>query len=186
MPSDELQCRMNCREAHPLLPLFFDGELDARQLRGVALHSTRCPGCEQELQQLERIQDLIVDSVTARTDEVDLGGLWSSIEPRVAVAPTPWTVRLRFWWEMRNGERRWPAPALVALAAAGLLAFALWPATNGASRREVAGVDNSATLDVVESHVGSMALLSEPETNTMVLWISDDEGIGAEVPEGLP
>ena len=32
--------------------------------------------------------------------------------------------------------------------------------------------------DIVESHVGSVALVSEPETHTMVLWINDDEPMG--------
>jgi anti-sigma factor RsiW len=177
---------MNCREAHPLLPLFFDGELDARQLRGVALHSTRCPSCEQELQQLERIQDLVVNAVTVRADEVDLSGLWSGIEPRINVVPPSWMVRARSWWETHQYDWTWPASALAALGAAALLAFALSPAAKDARPPQIAGVDNSANLDVVESHVDSMALLSEPETNTMVLWISDEEGAGTEEPGGLP
>ena len=57
---------MNCRETRPLLPLFFDGELEARQMRAVALHSTRCIDCEGELRQLERLQD-VVASVSPRS-----------------------------------------------------------------------------------------------------------------------
>ena len=38
---------MNCRDTRPLLPLFFDGQLDPRQMRGVALHSTRCLECKR-------------------------------------------------------------------------------------------------------------------------------------------
>ncbi|OFV90181.1 MAG: hypothetical protein A3J75_00480 [Acidobacteria bacterium RBG_16_68_9] len=180
---------MNCREAHPLLPLFFDGEIDARQLRGVALHSTRCPGCEQELQEFERLQDLVVDCVTARVDEVDLNQIWERVEPRVSTVSFPWNVRARSWWETRRSSWGWPAPALAAFAAAVLLAFALWSGFGEPGRRQiadVAAIDNSASLDLVESHVGSLAVLSEPETNTMVLWVSDDEGTTTEELGGLP
>ena len=46
---------MTCREASNLLARFFDGELDAHQMRAVALHSTRCGTCETALRQLERL-----------------------------------------------------------------------------------------------------------------------------------
>ena len=36
---DSTRGAMTCREASNLLPLFFDGELDARQMRVIALQS---------------------------------------------------------------------------------------------------------------------------------------------------
>jgi anti-sigma factor RsiW len=172
---------MNCREARPLLPLFFDGELDARQLRNVALHSTRCPACERELQQLEHLQDLVVDHVRAGIEDIDLCRIWAGVAPRIASVSVPWRSRMRARWEALDFSLRWPVPALASLAAVALLAVALWPgapATNQGLTAQTAAIDNSASLDVVESHVESIALVSEPETHTMVLWINDEDPVG--------
>ena len=43
---------MTCREVEKLLDLFLDGELEARAMRAVALHVTRCAACEALLQRL--------------------------------------------------------------------------------------------------------------------------------------
>ena len=76
-----------------------------------------------------------------------------------------------------------------ALAAATVLAVILWSANKQVPEQvahEPSSIDNSANLDVVESHVGSTALLNEPETNTMVLWITDDEPQTADVLGDVP
>jgi anti-sigma factor RsiW len=171
--------RMNCREARSLLPLFLDGELDGRQLRNVALHSTRCPPCERELQQLEKLQDLVVGYVNARVEPADVNGIWAGVESRIAAVPLPWWSRVQSWWDARE-IGWWPAPAAAAVGMAALTAVFLWPAasekqaTDQVAHHAPIIVDNSASLDEVESHVGSVAVLSEPDTHTMVLWISDD------------
>jgi len=168
---------MNCREARSLLPLFLDGELDGRQLRNVALHSTRCAACEQELQQLERLQDLVVGYVNTHVETADLSQVWAGVESRIAAVPVPWWSRVRARWDARD-VGWWPAPAAAAFGMAALATVFLWPASIEKPTEQVAQnapiIDNSASLDEVESHVGSMAVLSEPDTHTMVLWISDD------------
>jgi hypothetical protein len=168
---------MNCREARSLLPLFLDGELDGRQLRNVALHSTRCPSCEQELQQLERLQDLVVGYVNTRVEATDLTGIWAGVESRIAAVPITWSSRLRAWWDAQE-TAWWPVPAAAALGMAALAAVYLWPGSSVNPPEQLAHeapvIDNSASLDELESHVGSMAVLSEPDTHMTVLWISDD------------
>jgi hypothetical protein len=81
------------------------------------------------------------------------------------------------WWEARE-IGWWPAPAAAAFGMAALALVFWWPGSTEQPTAQVAQnapiIDNSASLDEVESHVGSMAVLSEPETHTMVLWISDD------------
>lgn len=169
---------MNCRETIPLLSLFVDGELDARQMRGVALHTTRCAGCEGELRRIERLQDSIADYINARVDEVDLSDLWTRISPRIGSVPHSWLVRLSDWWETRQTSWVVRAPLYAAAAAAALLAFSLWQSPDRPQPLhpvEVASsADNSVILDSVKSDAEALALLREPETNTLVLWVSDD------------
>ena len=80
---------MNCREAYPLLPLFVDGELDARQMRSVALHSTRCPTCEEELRRVERLQDLVTSHINSLAEDIDVSQIWPGIAPRIATTSPP-------------------------------------------------------------------------------------------------
>src|SRR5437867_1429495 len=117
---------MTCREALNLLPLFFDGELDARQMRAVALHGTRCSACEVELHDLERLQEIVSDSISAVVDEIDLSGFWPAIERQLGtVRPSRWQ-RARARW--REGEYRWAVrlPAFAAAAAVVILALLLF------------------------------------------------------------
>ncbi len=192
---------MNCRETRPLLPLFFDGELEARQMRGVALHSTRCAECEAELRRLERVQEFVVSNVSAVVDEIDVMQVWRGIAPRLEAMPRPWHHRLREWWYAADAGWLARAPGYAVLAAAVVLALVIWQRNAGDTEREVAAdeehavkavavlenpgqrrverisrrIDNSAVVDSMRSGVGSLAVLTEPETNTMVLWIDDLE-----------
>jgi hypothetical protein len=176
---------MNCRETRPLLPLFFDGELEARQMRAVALHSTRCSDCEGALRRLERLQDVLAAEVSAELDGIDLGRVWTGVASRLDVTRGRGVLGWKRWWEMP--DLRWirPAPTLAALAAACLLAVFLWQWNAARPPAELASTDNSAILDSVESNVGSLAVLREPETNTMVLWITDGEPLSNDI-EGVP
>jgi anti-sigma factor RsiW len=177
---------MTCREAANLLPVFFDGELDARQMRMVALHSTRCPGCEAELRRYERVQQLICERLNAAADEVDFEQFWAGIERRLRCVRPPWRTRLRARWS--EGEYgwilRWPALA----AAAAVAAFALFllmrapqPAFESAAP-QVAAVDNAASIDSLDSDLDSVAVLNDPETRTTVLWVSDDSPVVGDRP----
>lgn len=169
---------MTCRDTRPLLPLFFDGELDPRQMRSVALHSTRCPDCEGELRQLERLQEIVVAHVTATVDEIDLSQIWAGVAPRLTPRPPTLLQWLRGWWDEQEFTWRLRAPVFAAAALVALLAIGFWLRAGGSGPpAEIASrVDNSAVLDSVQSSVDSVALVTDQETNTTLLWIMDDAG----------
>ena len=168
---------MTCREVANLLPLFFDGELDARQMRAVALHSTRCESCEQDLRRLERVQELISDTIDSAADEIDLENFWPGIERRLSNTREPWWPRLRAWWS--DGEHAWiirlPAFAAAAvIAALVLLLFAHTPPlSTPPAAPQLAAVDNATSIESLETDVDSVAVLNDPETRTTVLWVND-------------
>jgi len=169
---------MSCRETRPLLPLFFDGELEARQMRAVALHSTRCPSCEDELRQLERLQEVVASHVTAMVEEIDLGDIWAGIAPRLDTRAPTLVQRLRAWWDEREFGWSVRAPAFAAAALALVVGIGMWIQHEDTQRKpELASrVDNSAVLDSVQSSVDSVALVTDAETNTTLLWVMDDAG----------
>ena len=80
---------MNCREAERLLEPFFDGELDGRLMREAALHITRCQSCERDLQQKERLHDLLSEVIVGEAESSDLASLWSGIQAGIAGDAVP-------------------------------------------------------------------------------------------------
>jgi anti-sigma factor RsiW len=168
---------MTCREASNLLPRFFDGELDAHQMRAVALHSTRCDTCEAELRDLERVQELVSRSVSTPVDEIDLSALWSAVEPRLGTPRVSWWTRLGDWWN--DEEREWAIRLPAFAAAAAIAILALWfvarlQPTTQPDAPQVAIVDNAATIDSLDTDVDSVTMLSDPETRMTVLWVNED------------
>ena len=169
---------MTCRDALNLLPLFFDGELDANQMRAVAMHSTRCSSCEDELRRMEQVQEMISTHVNAALDEVDFSALWRGIDQRLGTVRVSWWNRTRTWWS--EGEHRWviQLPAFAAAAAVAVLGFLLWTRTTASTPQPdaavVANLDNTASIDSLESDGDAVTVVNDPETRTTVLWVSDD------------
>ena len=177
---------MSCREALSLLPLFFDGELDAHQMRAVALHSTRCASCEEELHRMERVQEVISAHVNAAIDEVDFGALWRGVDQQLGTVRVSWWTRARAWWS--EGEHGWmiKVPAFAAAAAVVVLGLLLWARTLQPTTQpdasQVASVDNAASIESLDSDVDAVTVLNDPETRTTVLWVSDDTLSGGDTP----
>lgn len=177
---------INCREAAPLLPLFFDGELDARQMRAVALHGTRCPTCESELRNLEKLQSVIAKNIRERVEEIDFAAFWNGIENHLPTRrPSPFE-NIRTWWSELDWQPRLAIPAAAAAAlAGGLLALFLFsksqqPGQTGAP--VVATLDAPALIDSIDSDSESVAVVSDPDNGTTVLWVSDESPVSGPGP----
>ncbi len=174
---------MTCRETSNLLPLFLDGELDPRQMRAVALHSSRCVHCESELRQLERLQELVSTTVASAVDEIDLSEFLAGVEARLGPGRCSWRNRARAWWEER--EFNWTTvPVLVSVGAIAALALILWTrAPQPTTRPDASQVaDNTTSIDSLDTDLDSVAVLNDPETSTTVLWVSDDAAANGVTP----
>jgi anti-sigma factor RsiW len=166
---------MTCRDVEKQMGLFLDGELDGRAMRAVALHTTRCLGCEAALQRFERVQDLVADTFADAVGDVDFASFWPGVEAR-AQRPAP---------SLRPGPvalgsvaRLVGARSLIAVAAtlaAVWLAAGLWRG-GVAPVEQPARANNQARIDSLASEAASVALLFEPASNTTVIWVVDDGG----------
>ena len=179
---------MTCRDMSGLVPLFFDGELDARQMRALALHSSRCASCEEELRHIESLQELVATTIAARVDELDLSGVWTAVEARLSpIRASAWQ-RVRLWWEERDPVWWVRVPVAGAVFATAAVAFVLWSGQvadepQQLAQQPVAAAEDAATIDWVDSNAESVTVLNEPDTNTTVLWVNDDTDYGG---EGFP
>jgi len=110
--------------------------------------------------------------INSEIEQIDLSLVWSGIAPRLGTASPTWQQRWEEWWEsIRDGWRTW-GPVTAAVAAVGLLAILFWPG-GGPAPKEVAS-GSGVTVESVRSSVGSVALVSEPTTDTMLMWITDE------------
>jgi anti-sigma factor RsiW len=165
---------MTCRDTEKLLDLFLDGELEARAMRTVALHVTRCAACEGDLQHRERVQDAVAETFADAVAEVDFSTFWPSVETRIAAPPGPWRGRARRAAHRLAAAGRSPLVATATTAAAvALAALLLWrglppPAAPPAAR------NNQVRIESLASDARSVALFSEPETQTTVIWVVDE------------
>jgi anti-sigma factor RsiW len=175
---------MTCREAASLLPRFFDGELDPRHMRSVALHSTRCQACEAELRQLERCQQVLIDTVNTAVDSIDFAAFWTGVEARLVAPQLNAWQRLRTWWA--EGEHRWVIrlPAYAAATAGAVLALlyamSAWQPSPRPGGPQVADLTHSAIIDELLSDSDSVTMYSDPDTSTTVLWVTDEMPGGEE------
>jgi len=117
---------MNCQEISPLVPRFFDGELEGRQMRAVALHVTRCGTCEQELRELEGLQAMLGAQIAERVDAIDMSQIWAGVNARIQQRPQSLWERLTdgIRFELPSFAGAWPA--LAGAAAAVALTVGVW------------------------------------------------------------
>jgi len=175
-----------CREAKALLPLFFDGELDARRMRAVALHGTRCRDCEKELRQFERVHALVAQAVNAPLEQADFSNFWTQLEPKLRTRRVPWWVRIQERLPDLSLGRGFAWPAIAAAAIAALFAFLMFSRAQQPSSQPgppvLASVEAPALIDSIDSDVDSVAVVNDPGTGAAVLWVSDDAPMSVGAP----
>jgi hypothetical protein len=169
---------MNCREASNLLPLFLDGELDSRQMRAVALHSMRCQPCELELKEMERLQDLVGNTIRSRAAVIDLTPLWAGVERRIGTDQLSLRRRMRARWQDIQAELDMRLPAVAAAAAIAALAM-VWYARQPdlgqpLDSQQIATNDPATAIERLDTSFESVSFFNDPETDLSVLWVSDE------------
>ena len=159
---------MTCREVEKVADLFIDGELEARVMRAVAMHVTRCAPCEAVIQRLERLQDAITETFEEAVASVDFSRFWTAVSVRAGeLRPSG----LGGWGRRLLGSRVVTPARTAALAAAIALMLGALTLVRGITSPVHRRANNQVRIDSLTSDAHSVALLSEPQSNTTVIWI---------------
>lgn len=175
------ETNLSCKDMDGLLPLFVDGELDARQMRAVALHGGRCINCAEELRSLEGLHSLIQRTVSAEVDGIDFSYFWSELSDKLPARHQSWVAGVRQWWVERPALGWGPYVGLAAVATAAALAFLLVnsqpaPSTQPTVQQVASAAQEApASIDSLGGEFSSVAVVNDLETQTAVLWVSDDK-----------
>ncbi len=180
-----------CNQISPMLGAFEDGELEPHEMHEVARHLAQCKACEGELAE----NAALGRHLRAVAVEPALDGFADAVQKRLAALTPPIYVRARRYFETAREQLNTAfALTAAALATAALTVVILTPyayrlasrgsrATPAATLASVesragsefaeATVDSHTVISSLESHVPSVAVWSEPETQTTVIWVSD-------------
>lgn len=187
----------DCREIAPLLGSFEDSELEPHEMQEVARHLASCKGCEGVLGDYTTI----ARQLRAVVLEPSLDNFAKAVQRRLDQVPVPLRVRLEnhLGWL----TERWTAGLALTSAALALGAWVLLFAPSAQRYLErgqntgVAATTQSPTQDSprdeaeiapgtapaedgpqtvisrLEARTPDVAVWSEPETKTTVIWIPD-------------
>ena len=184
---------ITCPHSERLVALLHDGELDGPLRREMASHVAVCIACGRALSTLERLEELVFQSVSEVIEEGDFSGFWVGVENKLAQpARAPWRVQLQVWRE--KWRIVWPlstpvwATAAVALVITTLL-FSRAPTPDPpaaspetfhptyAASDQVYAANDQAQIESL-SATETVFLWNEPRSNATVIWVSDESDGG--------
>lgn len=181
-----------CSEIELLLGPFDDGELEPHEMQEVARHLAGCPNCEATLADFSALGR----GLRTALPEPPLEGFASTVMKRVAALPRPLSVRLH---DLRDAFGRRFAASLAMGAASAALAI-LTAIVFTPYARDLLARGRTETLEMVrrseraatvhlasvaekshavisrlESEIPSVAVWSDPDTETTVIWVPDEQ-----------
>ena len=145
---------MNCTELKELLMPYADGELEPQQAAAVQGELARCPECQAELEEIQRVSAFARVAFTAPVASVDLSAVYGRVMAQIGTEqrtaqPSVW-VRASAWF---REVMRFEHPMVLAGMAAAVIAIVVGvtqlggspnSGTSGAPGGEVARTDESA------------------------------------------
>lgn len=187
-----------CSEIAPLLGAFEDSELQPHEMQEVARHLASCEACEEALAGYSTVGRLLRDAAPVPA----LDGFAMAVQARIERLRPPLRVRLGRWFETQR-ERFGSAAAMAfAMAGAALLTVVI---TSPLARNLIAGSQvtqvaqrnsralaqdkaklpealasaassqPSTIISKLETSNPDVAVWSEPNQNTTVIWLPDQQ-----------
>jgi len=171
--------KKECRFVKRRLGAFIDGELSEEETRKVHLHLEKCPSCERESIQLEKINALGKESFFLEPGE----DYWREVLPRlrnrlVVDKPLPLRDRIEeFWLEFLRPRRLvWGVGGAAAVAAAVLLTFKIYwyeEKIGFFTPKDITVVENKRTLSTESK---SMAFIPDVQNESAQTLLKSTPG----------
>jgi predicted anti-sigma-YlaC factor YlaD len=172
-----------CERIEQMIERRMDGELKSADEAVVRDHLSACAGCRAAQRNLEQLGAALESVLVTNAPKLEFAPFWRGIEQRIHDR-TSWhqdlLERAGGWFGAPRAA--WAIPAMIAVLI-GVLSYESYLPI-GRSR------NNVTTVESIDSHGRSVALLREDESRTTVIWLyqnpeGDDEA-AEETPQTGP
>jgi len=157
-----------CETIRESIGSWLDGELSPSASEAVRLHLAACSDCSVARQQLEKLQLVVKDELVTQAASIDFMPFWRGVQQRIN-RKRAWHEDLFEWSRgfLTAPRIAWAVPALIVVL---LALFSLDSYLPGRGVR-----DNFASVESIDAHGRSVALLREDQTKTTVIWLYQDQ-----------
>ena len=173
-----------CPHSERLVPLLYDGALDNALQREVAFQIADCPVCTRRMNVLERIQEVLCQTLDEEVGHLDFSDFWPNVDRRLAAQPPSVWSRLRLWrlqWQAIfpwNGPV-WATATVLLIFVAVLLARSPAPRRVGSAPSEnppvMLALNNQAQIASLSAR-STVFVWNEPMSNATVIWVDGVPG----------
>lgn len=161
----------DCEKIEEILGDWLDGELSLADSDAVRDHVTGCADCRAAQWRLEKMNLALRDALISDVQKIEFESFWRALERRIE-AKASWSAPIRNWAGglFTAQKAAWAVPAAI-VAVLGVVSvnfyFTGW--RGGSARNDYASVDS------IDAHGRSVALLREDDTHTMVIWLYQNQ-----------
>jgi Putative zinc-finger len=163
--------KMHCEEIQRSLEAWLDRELSQSEAERVESHLLECPQCSEDRRQLERLHDVLRNSLQARASGLTFEPFWNEVHRRI-LEQKPWYVELLEWARLTlyPVKLTWAIPVVIVLL---LLVLSLEQFVPGWGLGP--GTGNLAAVESIDGHGLNVAVFREAKTKTTVIWIFQNQ-----------
>ena len=156
----------DCENIRESIGGWLDGELSAAESESVRAHLASCAHCGEVRRRLEKIHLVLKAALTSQAPQIEFASFWRGVEHRINERRA-WYADLVDWSRGLFTAPRiaWAVPAVI-----GLL-LVLMSADIDIIRRR----NSFASVESIDAHGGSVAVLRQAETRTTVIWLYQDQ-----------
>jgi len=161
----------NCENIRDSIGRWLDGELTPSESAAVQAHVATCAECAEARRQLESLQRALTGVLVADAAPIEFMPFWREVQRRINLKRA-WYEDISEWArEFFTAPRvAWSVPVAIVLLLAVFSLDSYFPGNPfGGSRNSFASVES------IDAHGRSVALLRENESKTTVIWLYQNE-----------
>jgi anti-sigma factor RsiW len=170
----------NCETIQASIGRWLDGELHEAERKNVEAHVAGCAYCRDSQRDFAKIDAALKSLLNAESKRIEFMPLWREVQRRINEDPRSWRDDWldRVRWFFTAPRVAWMVPAAIVLVL-GLFSWSRAPFGG------LAGGNNFASVDSIDSHGRNVALLRDDDSKTTIIWLyQDEEGEGENVEAG--